>query len=226
MICVVSPWSHGRMLPLTTFGGRLHALRLAKGMSQVELARRIGRHPTAIGPYERGEYEPPREVVMRLATLLDSTAEYLYLGRSLAGAGLAAAGVIGAERVLAPRGPAGIRRDLRSADLLAYELQDDAMAPAYRPGQIILCEARALTDPAPLIGKDALVTLRDGRRMLRRLAPGSRRGLVTLAALAAPPLLDIAVASLERVVGCLEPDALGPPRPAGGDNEETSGASR
>ena len=210
------------MLPLTTFGGRLHVLRLAKGLSQVELARRIGRHPTAIGPYERGEYEPPREVVLRLATLLDTTAEYLYLGRSPGGAGLAAAGVIGPERVLAPRGPAGSRRDLRSADLLAYELQDDAMAPAYRPGQIILCEARALTDPGPLIGRDALVTLRDGRRLLRRLAPGSRHGLVTLAALSAPPLLDIAVTNLERVVGCLEPDALGPPRPAAGDIEKNT----
>ena len=51
----------------STFGRRLRALRLAQEMSQVELARRIGRHQTAIGPYERDEYEPPRDVVEKLA---------------------------------------------------------------------------------------------------------------------------------------------------------------
>ena len=51
-------------------------------MSQVELARRIGRHQTAIGPYERDEYEPPRDVVEKLALVLETSPEYLYFGRS------------------------------------------------------------------------------------------------------------------------------------------------
>ena len=49
------------------FGTRLRELRLSREMSQIELARRIGRHQTAIGPYERGEYAPPRDIVERLA---------------------------------------------------------------------------------------------------------------------------------------------------------------
>ena len=69
-------------LPRSTFGRRLRALRLTHGMSQVELAQRVGRHQTAIGPYERDEYEPPREVVEKLAAALDTTPEYLYFGRN------------------------------------------------------------------------------------------------------------------------------------------------
>ena len=66
----------------STFGRRLRALRMAQDMSQVELARRIGRHQTAIGPYERDEYEPPRDVVEKLALVLETSPEYLYFGRS------------------------------------------------------------------------------------------------------------------------------------------------
>ena len=70
------------MLSGSTFGRRLRALRLAQDMSQVELARRIGRHQTAIGPYERDEYEPPRDVVEKLALVLETSPEYLYFGRN------------------------------------------------------------------------------------------------------------------------------------------------
>ena len=55
------------MIPRSTFGRRLRSLRQTLGISQVELARRIGRHQTVIGPYERDEYEPSREVVEKLA---------------------------------------------------------------------------------------------------------------------------------------------------------------
>ncbi len=53
-------------------------------MSQVELARRVGRHQTTIGPYERDEYTPSRDIVERLASVLDTTPEYLLFGRDAA----------------------------------------------------------------------------------------------------------------------------------------------
>ena len=52
-----------RSFQRSSFGARLRSLRLAKELSQVELARLIGRHQTVIGPYERDEYEPPRDIV-------------------------------------------------------------------------------------------------------------------------------------------------------------------
>ncbi|MCB1834358.1 MAG: helix-turn-helix transcriptional regulator, partial [Geminicoccaceae bacterium] len=60
-----------------SFGNRLRTLRLAMDMSQAELARLIGRHQTAIGPYERDEYMPARDIVAKLADILGTTPEYL-----------------------------------------------------------------------------------------------------------------------------------------------------
>lgn len=197
------------MHPSTSFGARLHALRLAAGLSQVEVARRIGRHPSAIGPYERDDYVPPRDVVERLAELLGTTPEYLCFGRVPQGAGLALVGVIEAESVRATREAREAVRDLQTARLIGFVLEDDAMLPAYRPGQIVLCLAEAHSDPSRHLGRDALVTLRDERRLLRRLTPGTRRGVVTLAAHNAPSLVDVAVAALHAVVGSLDPVVLG-----------------
>ena len=92
------------MLSGSTFGRRLRALRLAQDMSQVELARRIGRHQTAIGPYERDEYEPPRDVVEKLALVLETSPEYLYFGRNPSQIALPVVGQSG-ERACSRRHP-------------------------------------------------------------------------------------------------------------------------
>jgi transcriptional regulator with XRE-family HTH domain len=194
----------------TTFGGRLHALRLAKGLSQVALAGLIGRHPTAIGPYERDEYEPPREIVERLARLLDTTPEYLAFGRHATGAGLSVAGVIEGDAVREVAA-GGTLRELASARLAAFELADDAMLPVFRPGQLVLCAAAA-AEPAALVGRSALVTLDDGRRLLRRLAAAGQSGRLTLAAYNAPPIHEVTVTTAQAVLGTLEGEALVPRR--------------
>lgn len=206
-----------------TFGGRLRALRLAKGLSQVALARQIGRHQTAIGPYERDEYAPPREIVERLAALLDTAPEYLLFGRVAGATSLPVVGIVGPGGVRrAEREGTQAVRALRADRLVAFELEDDAMSPALRPGQLILCAAEPLEDPGPHLGRIALVTLRDGRRLLRRLAAGSRRGVVSLAALSAPPLVDVAISAFHLVLGALEPEALDQPRRLAGSGEPSS----
>ena len=87
----------------STFGRRLRALRLALDMSQVELANRIGRHQTAIGPYERDEYEPPRDVVEKLASVLETSPEYLYFGRSPQQVTVQVVGRLGRAGLLEPQ---------------------------------------------------------------------------------------------------------------------------
>ena len=128
----------------STFGRRLRALRLAQEMSQVELAGRIGRHQTAIGPYERDEYEPPRDVVEKLAAVLDTSPEYLYFGRSPQRATLHVAGRLGAAGMLEPQADGSLEMlSLRDQQLRGYRVQDDTMAPVFRPGQIALVLAGA-----------------------------------------------------------------------------------
>ena len=193
----------------STLGRRLRALRLALGMSQVELARRIGRHQTAIGPYERDEYEPPREVVEKLALVLETSPEYLYFGRSPTQIALSVVGRIGRAGLLEPAPESMLELvRLRDQHMLGYRVLDDSMAPVFRPGQIVLALAAAEGEPEAIVGRDALIELGDGRTFLRRLFPSATSGRYDLAAYNAPLLPMVGVRVVRSIVGVLWPDAL------------------
>ena len=192
----------------STFGRRLRALRVTLGMSQVELARRIGRHQTAIGPYERDEYEPPRDVVEKLALVLETSPEYLYFGRSPLQIALPVVGRIGRAGLLeASSEPTMELVQLRDQQLRGYRVRDDSMAPVFRPGQLALTLSGGGGAPAALLGRDALVELPDGRALLRRLLPSSDPDRWDLAAYNAPLLPMVAVQEARSIVGILWPEA-------------------
>lgn len=198
--------------PLSTFGRRLRALRSARGLSQVELAQLVGRHQTTIGPYERDEYTPSRDIIERLAQVLDTSPEYLFFGRHPSRTTIPLLGRLAAAGSIEPINPIGATALLlRDERLAAFRLDDDAMVPAYRIGQIVLVEATATRDVASLLGRDVVAELRDGRALLRRLRPGRRSGLFDLAALAAPTLPGMVVDTARLVLGALDETALAPP---------------
>ena len=58
---------------MVSFGKKLRECREAKGLSQQELAKKLGSAHTVIGRYERDEMTPSIEV----AKLLDTTVGYL-----------------------------------------------------------------------------------------------------------------------------------------------------
>ena len=61
-------------------GLRIAILRLTKGWSQVELARRIGVSASAIGMYEQGRRAPSLGLLVRLAEEFGTTTDYLLMG--------------------------------------------------------------------------------------------------------------------------------------------------
>lgn len=202
----------------STFGRRLRALRVTLGMSQVELARRISRHQTAIGPYERDEYEPPRDVVEKLALVLETSPEYLYFGRSPLQIALPVVGRIGRAGLLEPAAePTMELVQLRDQQLRGFRVRDDSMAPVFRPGQLALALSGAGEAPAPLLGRDALVELLDGRVLLRRLLPSSDPDRFDLAAYNAPLLPMVVVQEARSIVGILWPEAWREPGALGSD---------
>jgi transcriptional regulator with XRE-family HTH domain len=192
----------------STFGRRLRALRVTAGVSQVELARRIGRHQTAIGPYERDEYEPPRDVVEKLALILETSPEYLYFGRSPTQVELPVVGAVGRMGLLEePVEPAVDLIRLRDEQLQGYRVGDDSMAPVFRPRQIALVLRASDGEPAAQLGRDALVELADGRTILRRLLPSAQADRYDLAAYNAPLLSAVAVRRARSIVGLLWPES-------------------
>lgn len=190
----------------SSFGRRLRSLRLAKGLKQAELARLIGRHQTAIGPYERDEYAPAPDIVERLARALDTSAEYLLFGRHPRRSAI---------RVVGRIGPGGLAEGaelgtlaFRDDQIVAWRVADETMLPAYRPGQVVLVLAAPESRLEEQLGQDVLADLEDGRRLLRRLLPAARPEVFDLAAWNAPTLAAVHVAAVRRVVGAASADAF------------------
>lgn len=58
-------------------GERLARLRKARGITQIEMASRLGTTQSIISQYERGEFRLHAELVSRLAEILDVSADEL-----------------------------------------------------------------------------------------------------------------------------------------------------
>ena len=61
-------------------GDRIGAARRSRGLSQAELARRLGISPSAMGMYEQGRREPSAQMLVDLARTLEVSTDYLLTG--------------------------------------------------------------------------------------------------------------------------------------------------
>ena len=65
-------------------GARIAALRRDAGLSQAELAARLGVSPSAMGMYEQGRREPSAQLLVTLARELGVTTDFLLTGKPAA----------------------------------------------------------------------------------------------------------------------------------------------
>ena len=65
-------------------GSRIAALRRDAGLSQAELAARLGVSPSAMGMYEQGRREPSAQLLVALARELGVTTDFLLTGKAAA----------------------------------------------------------------------------------------------------------------------------------------------
>ena len=190
---------------LRTFGNRLRALRSSKQISQADLARLIGRHQSTIGPYERDEYMPARDIIERLAAALDSSPEYLCFGRS---PHRPRVGILGR---LTPLGTieTGTNSMIPSDITLPHDrvvgvlISDSSMRPMFDIGDMALTETIATSDLSGAIGKTVLAQLPDGRSFLRELQPAVEAERFDLVAYNAPTWHNVTLSSIRKCVGRL-----------------------
>lgn len=63
-------------------GTRIALLRIARGWSQAELAKKIGVSASAVGMYEQGRREPSLGLIVCLAREFGVTTDYLLMGEA------------------------------------------------------------------------------------------------------------------------------------------------
>lgn len=63
-------------------GERISALRRSRGLSQAELAQRLGISASAMGMYEQGRREPAIGTLVALSRELEVTTDYLLTGKT------------------------------------------------------------------------------------------------------------------------------------------------
>ena len=61
-------------------GARIAALRRQMGMSQAQLAARLGVSPSAVGMYEQGRREPSADVLVQMGRLFGVSVDYILTG--------------------------------------------------------------------------------------------------------------------------------------------------
>lgn len=69
-----------KLLPSQSFGNRLKEIRKHRGLSQVELAARLGLHQSLISQYERGYLRLHGALLVRLAQALETTPDEILGG--------------------------------------------------------------------------------------------------------------------------------------------------
>lgn len=77
------------------------------------------------------------------------------------------------------------------------------MYPAYREGTFII--AMKTDDLMSIVNARAVVTLEDGRRMVKDVGLGTKPGLFTLFSHNAAPIPDVRIVDAARVLGTMEP---------------------
>jgi SOS-response transcriptional repressor LexA len=88
------------------------------------------------------------------------------------------------------------------ADTIAFEVEGDSMWPRYDSGDVVICW-RQSEDAENVVGREAAVRTRDGRRYLKRVRRGAAAGTFDLESHNAAPIRGVEVvwaAAIQAVV--------------------------
>jgi transcriptional regulator with XRE-family HTH domain len=207
-------WLWGNIISMgkgETPGDRLKKLREADRRnfgSAAEAARAMGVNPVTYQAHENNTRGLRRGPAAKYAKFYGTTLDYLLSARNVRNPTLVpVVGYIGPgqELQLLSGTPASQVLDLvepptgEDGPCLAARIQGNSMHP-MKDGWIIFWNKDDKGVPESSIGQLCVVTLPDGRQLVKELYRGSRAGLYNLASWNAPMIVDVAVATAARVI--------------------------
>jgi repressor LexA len=176
----------------------LRKLRIARGLTQAEMAERIGTTRSQYVKLERGERRLSDVWIERVAqafqirpgSLIDSTFD----------AKAPVIGYIGGGQVIYPVDDHALGAGLdevsappsNDGQMIAVVVRGDSMYPAYNDSDLVFYDDTG-REPQALLGKECVIKLSDGSMFVKRLRNGTRPGAYTLESFNAPPMENVEI---------------------------------
>ena len=187
----------------------LEAVMRAKGWSQEELAHELDVGQSAVSHWLRGTRMPGGANLERIRQLAlqvqviqpeqSTNTRAPIMGRVGAGA------EIMVEHEQAPADGYDLV-ELPFAfiePVIAFEVAGDSMLPVYEPGEVIVCLRDQVRSTESYLGKRVVVRTVGGRRFIKRLMRGSRRGLYNLDSWNARTIEDVRLEWVGEIVAAV-----------------------
>lgn len=93
-------------------------------------------------------------------------------------------------------------------DVVAFRVEGESMRPAYRDGDVVLVRGEQLRDTDDFIGKEVAVRTVDGKRYLKELQRGQRRGQYDLYSHNATVITGARIAWVGEICAVVKADQL------------------
>lgn len=194
-------------------GDRLRQMRIKAGFTSArKAAQALGVKESTYASHENGQTEPGREEVQFYARRFKASFTYILTGEGKLGAQNLAPlmGRIGAGGDIEPEYEQVPESGLEEIELpigvgveaVAFEISGASMRPKYENGQLIIC-TRSSRDPESLIGLEVAVRTAGGKRYLKTLKLGRRRGTYTLESFNADPIVDVKLAWVGEILAVI-----------------------
>lgn len=174
-------------------------IREEQGISQVDLAERIGLHVTNLNKLERGKSKPTTARLEQIARELGVTLADLITDSEPAVVPLM--GYVGAGAEVEPDFEQVPEEGLEQivvpfplpADMIALQVKGDSMLPQFRDGMVLIVYREQRRAVESFYGEEAAVRTADGRRFIKTILRGSRGG-VNLISWNAPAIENVVLA--------------------------------
>lgn len=173
-------------------GTRIREARVSKGWSQAQLARIVGSTQQTVARLESGqtEHSPVLTKILHVFSL-PGCQEDETLGQEVPIVGVVGAGAqifsiddhaqgAGLETTRIPAG-------LMGKDAVGVIVRGDSMEPVYGDGDILFYDKIHRADLGPLLGKEVVARLVDGRTLVKKLH--MRNGVLVLESFNAAPIV-------------------------------------
>lgn len=186
---------------MKTLGGKIRAIRLARGLTQTEFAEALGTTQSTVTRWEAGSV-PSGKMLQAIAALAETTVERLMGAGDLgpdSGNTIPVVGFVGAGAGVFPYDdyPKGggldhvDRPPFIKGQVVAVEVRGDSLLPVAEDGWRLVYAGEQSLIEEEILNRLCVVKLEDGRSMVKRVLKGSETGRFHLISTNAPMIADV-----------------------------------